>query len=155
MESVIIQAITFVSFVSYIIYRYGIPESISDSYYLLERRGTLFTIFCWILSVTMIYHGDEPTYPFLLSGVGLAFVGAATMFKWKGSGTDVVHYIGAVIGIVGAFIGIGYELSAIPGLVFLSIQCVIMISGMNNKIFWIEIVAFVLILASFVYKLLL
>ena len=42
----IISIILFVSYIGYTVGMYGIPASISDTYYRLGKRGWLFTLFC-------------------------------------------------------------------------------------------------------------
>ena len=84
---------------------------------------------------------------FFLSGAGLSFVGAATAFKSKIGLTKEVHYGGALVGILGALIGILVEYSNFLPLVwFIFLAISIQVSYMKNKIWWQEIVAFLLIL---------
>ena len=69
----------------------GIPQSISNTYYLWRTRGVkfLFTFVMWIVGIlTIIYWlnrctGQYATYQFLpfLSVSGMCFVGAACAFK--------------------------------------------------------------------------
>ena len=84
---------------------------------------------------------------FFLSGAGLSFVGAATAFKSKIGLTKEVHYGGALVGIFGALIGIMVEYSNFLPLVwFIFLAISIQVSYMKKKIWWQEIVAFLLIL---------
>ena len=84
---------------------------------------------------------------FFLSGAGLSFVGAATAFKDKIGLTKEFHYGGAVLGILGALIGIAVEYTNFLPLVwFIFLAISIQVSYMKKKIWWQEIVAFLLIL---------
>lgn len=104
------MVLTIISFVIFITYlaatakMFGIPASISDTYYLLERRckglGWLFTAFCWIMAGTLLpawLDGTPVAYQFtaFLSSAGLLFVGAAPQFKLPF--TNTVHYGSAAV----------------------------------------------------------
>ena len=105
----IIQLVVFLLYVGFIIKRYGVLPSISDSWYVLPlSQQFLFTLFTWGLGIPMLLYGN---IWFFLSGAGLSFVGAATAFKSKIGLTKEVHYGGALVGILGALIGILVEYS--------------------------------------------
>lgn len=128
-----------------IVYRFGILPSISDSWYSLPtNQNFLFTLFTWGLGIPMFLYGN---IWFALSGVGLSFVGAATMFKMKEGLTSEVHYTGAVMGIFCALIGIAsmYQ-NFLPLALFLMSAIAIQISPSSNKLWWQEIAAFIAIL---------
>jgi hypothetical protein len=145
----IAQGAVFVAYITYIVKLFGVPPSISDSWYLLERRGVLFTLFCWVLGACMFYQGNDKTMLFVLSGVGLSFVGGATMFKWSGAMTDKIHGAGAAIGIVCALLGlyIEYTIKA-PIYVFAVSSAIVVIAETKNRIFWVEIIAFVCVVTG-------
>lgn len=149
----IAQGAVFIGYMMYIIKLFNIPPSISDSWYLLERNGILFTLFCWILGACMFYQGNDKTILFVLSGVGLSFVGAATMFKWTGAHTDKIHFGGAVVGILGALLGlyIDYNIKS-PIVVFTILSGILLVTKTKNIIFWVEIVAFFCILAGLLVR---
>ena len=48
---------TFVAFVTAVTALFGIPGSLSDSFYLLEIRkrglGYVFTLWCWVVALTV------------------------------------------------------------------------------------------------------
>jgi len=145
----ICQLLIFVTYVAYITNRFGVLPSISESHYKLNesRQGYFFTIFCWALSVTMVLEADNSSPFYFYSGAGLGFVGTATHFKWTGSYTHIVHYLGAFVGIVCAFIGL-YDQSNmwVPAAIFAFITAIFVLFKIKNAIFWIEIVAFLLII---------
>ena len=131
--------------------RYGVLPSISDSWYSLpQRENFLFTLFTWGLGIPMLFYGNVW---FFLSGSGLSFVGAATQFKSMIGITKEVHYAGALVGILGALIGIWVQWDNLLPLVwFLFLALSIQVSYMKNKIWWQEIVAIVLILWGLLVK---
>ena len=143
----IAQGAVFIAYVSYIVKLFGVPDSISESWYLLGRDGILFSLFCSALAVCMMYQGNDKSMFFVFSGVGLAFVGGATMFKWKGAYTDRIHYAGASIGIGSALVGLWFDYGD-PRPVAVFIPLAILTGGLKpkNAIFWIEIWAFLCIL---------
>ncbi len=141
----IIQLVVFLLYVGFIIKRYGVLPSISDSWYVLPlRQQFLFTLFTWGIGIPMLLYGNVW---FFLSGSGLSFVGAATAFKDKIGLTKEFHYGGAVLGILGALIGIAVEYTNyLPLIWFIFLAISIQVSYMKKKIWWQEIVAFLLIL---------
>lgn len=102
--------ISLVIFLTYLIVTYvwfGIPYSISDTYYKLERRrkglGWLFTAMCWSVGGLLLPALLEITpvsYQFtaFLACAGLLFVGAAPQFKL--SLTGAVHYGSAAVCVI-------------------------------------------------------
>lgn len=151
----LLQAFIFLSYIGFVVYRFGVLPSISESWHRLEplRKSYLFTLFCWSLSILMLFQTNETTAWFFASGAGLALVGAATMFKSGGVYTDKVHYAGAVIGIQSTLIGLGVEYDNwIPMVVFIGISVTLGAFKIQNKIWWTEIVAFICIISGLLYR---
>ena len=134
-----------IAYLGYTIALFGIPESISDTYYLLERRkkgtGVLFTAWTWIAAFPlMIAWLDMATYQLLafFACAALMFVGAAAQFKQ--SLTEMVHYVSAGICVASALtwvVLVGYWY--IP---FISLSICILLGLKYKKwITWIEIAA--------------
>lgn len=145
----ICQFLIFVTYVTYISSRFGILPSISESHYRLNRfrQGYFFTLFCWTLAVTMVLESYESSPIYFFSGVGLAFVGAASEFKWTGANTHIIHYLGALVGIVLPLVAL-YTHSNMwfPSALFALSAIVILLFKIKNAIFWIEIFAFLFII---------
>ena len=144
----ILQGLTFVLYVTFIVNRFGILPSISESWYRLEGlQKSLFTFFCWSIGGLMLFQTNGDTGYFFLSGAGLSFVGAATMFKTDEAKSNYVHPIGAVSGIIGAHLGIIFERHIyIPSIIFVIFYLSIILFVKRNKMWWIEIFAFITIL---------
>lgn len=143
----ILQILIFVSYISFIIIKFGILPSISESWYRLRDLGgvwhSLFTWFCFGLGFLMFFQTNGNTPLFFLSGVGLSFVGVATMFKLKDDIQPYIHSIGAIIGILGALIGIGVEREAwLPLLDFVILSVILYFFTNKNRTWWIELAAF-------------
>lgn len=143
----IFSLIVTVAYLGYVIKLFGVPWSISDTYYKLENKrkglGMLFTLWTWIGAFPlMIAWLDYNLYQPLvfLACMALMFVGTAAQFKQKL--TEMVHYVSAGVCVASALtwiILVGYWY--IPTL-FLGISIIL---GLKYKkwITWIEIAALV------------
>ena len=87
-------------YLCYVVAKFGIPQSISDTYYLLGKQGWLFqlslasTAFCVVPG--LIDASSEYTkFLAFLACAGLAFVSAAPLFKMELEGK--VHFTSAYI----------------------------------------------------------
>lgn len=104
MVFVINSLVIFFVYVVGICLRFGIPYSISDTYYMLERRkrglGWLFTAMCWGVAFSLLPYlldvtPDRYRFTAFLACAGLLFVGAAPRFKLPLTGS--VHYGSAAV----------------------------------------------------------
>lgn len=104
---VIIALVVFLAYLVGIICVFGVPASISDTYYLLEKKhkglGWLFTAMCWLVGGLLLpalldMTPDHYQFTAFLSCAGLIFVGAAPQFKLQLTGT--VHYSSAGVCVV-------------------------------------------------------
>jgi hypothetical protein len=147
----IIQIVIFVSYVSFIILKFGILPSISESWYKLrELKGSwygLFTLFCFGIGITMFgqTNGVAPGL-FFLSAAGFSAVGVATMFKLKDDIQPYIHFVGALCGVIGALLGIWVErCTSFPFIFFMAISLLITLTIEKNRTWWIEMYAFLCI----------
>ena len=155
MITTLLQAFVFISYIVLITYRFGVLPSISESWYKLQllRSSYQFTLFCWSLSILMLFQTNETTAWFFASGTGLAIVGSATMFKWKGILTEKIHYLGSFIAIASALIGLGVEYNNwIPTAVFIAIGVTLNAFKIKNRIWWTEITAFMCIILGLLFR---
>lgn len=139
----IIQIITFLTYIGFIVYKYGILESISASWYALPKQWKpLFWLFTVILGMCMLPLADYHSL-FFLSGAGLIFVGTAAAFEDQKM-TNRVHYSGAVAGIGGA---IGALFILLGTLVPIYITLLFLVGSLllqrTHIIWWVEIGAFI------------
>jgi len=145
MLSIILLSISFISFITYIIFiwsKYGILPSISDSFYKTNSR---FSFYIFILSVALPLMIAGNTALMFSAGALLTFVGAAASFKEKL--TSTVHMIGAIGGISLGFLSmiIDFKLWYLAVIIGVFIIIVNLIK-MKNKTWWIEITSFILIM---------
>lgn len=129
---------------------FGVLPSISDSWYRLEKKHPLFTLWLMLIGFSMVgifVHTENPCY--FVSGVCLCFTGVAAEFKQKMTG--IIHGIGAVGGIVSALGGIAYDGVWEVSVIFLIGALILRLWGIKNLTFWVELWAFACIEGGFIY----
>lgn len=148
--------LVFIVYSVFIYLRYGILPSFSDSYYKLKedkRLGKhgklLFLTFCLslgglMLAISSMYYEYKAVGFLFASGAGFIFTGIASAFKK--SLTNIVHYIGATIGIGAAFtalwlIGDLWPLTTS----FMFFVGIFLMLKLDNIIYWSQWLAFALI----------
>jgi hypothetical protein len=99
----------FAVYVAAIVWQFGVPDSISESFYRLEGRkrnlGCLFTLWCWAVAFTVaammfpLSEGQWWQFLGLFAGGGLGFTGTAPLFK---SHEKAIHYVSAGVCAVSA-----------------------------------------------------
>lgn len=114
MVLVIISLVVFLAYLLGVYVYLGIPYSISDTYYKLERRkrglGWLFTAMCWGVACPLLPYLLDVTPESLrfitfLACAGLLFVGAAPQFKLGLTGS--VHYGSAAVCVIFSQVWVG------------------------------------------------
>lgn len=121
------------------IYKYGIPTSISETYYSLKHKywfGFTMIITAITLFISLI---DVVNMQFLLflSCVGLIFVGIAPNFKE--SFERPVHVTGAVLSLMCSQLLIAFNSWTI---LLLWIPYLLFYYFIKNKLFWAEVISF-------------
>lgn len=130
---------------------FGVQKSISGSYYRLPKSvKPIFTFYLWFISIGAIILGD--TVLMFLAGSGIAFVGAAAAFKKKI--THTVHMIGAASGILLSQLSIILDFQMWEvSFVFILSSIGLLLFDVRNKIWWLEILAFISIFYVLAYTL--
>lgn len=140
-----ISTITFIGYISVIIYRYGIPSSISESYY-KTHNPLAFFMFTFFLGVPILLFSP---YPLLqVGGFFLPIVGLSPDFKTNDQKIeDEIHKIAAIMAISLALLAVifnyGFWWILIPALLF-----GIFYKKIKNVVFWGECLAFILVLSA-------
>ena len=156
--SFIIMNVAFWAYVIPMCIKYGIPPSISDSYYKLRRNlQGLFTLSMWGVAIPAIILGVEQSGLAFLAGVGIAFVGASPAFKSKDgkhSMEGTIHQIGALIGLIGSQLMI-LTVSGLPIVTAsLFLACIACLPKFRSKfIFIVEIIAFLAVDLFYLFQL--
>ena len=140
----IISAILFANYLILMAKFHGVQPSVSDNYYVSKHPWT-FTLAMWTVAFMMLppmLSATTETFQFtaFLSCAGIAFVGAAAAYRQSLSNT--VHTIGAVIAALFAVIWAYTICPPLPTIAILA-AVNILLSKTTNKIYWIEIIAFI------------
>jgi hypothetical protein len=98
----ILSFAVFAAYLTAVAALFGVPASVSDSFYLLNGRkpgtGYVFTGWCWLVAFSVtammaqLSEGRWWQFLSLFAGGGLCFVGAAPVFR---SHERTVHYVSA------------------------------------------------------------
>ena len=144
-----IIGISFFSIIlGFLIYKFGIPESLSQTYYNLENYkkdiGILFYLYLvvtvFILAIPMI---EAAKIWGFISCIGLLFVGAAPAFKEKHQ--KYIHVCGAALAALGSIILLITINKWIYSFIILAIILILSLSTKTLKqsiVFWLEMLAF-------------
>ena len=157
---ILISILVTVVYLAYTIKKFGVPHSISETYYLLKRenkkKAVLFPLWAYLTAIPLMFAwysmsaGLLEMSSALLSTTGLLFVGAAAKFKNTHTMADEVHYIGAGVCLICAMLLVvlwGYLV--IPLILFSIAGFIIYLYG--KPVFWVEVAG---LLAAFIATLL-
>lgn len=100
----ILSMIILFGYLAFVVAKFGIPKSISETFYLLGKKGwmfqvTLFLVAFMVMPILIDRSSENTRFLAFLACAGLAFVGAAPLFKMELEGK--VHYVSAAICCVG------------------------------------------------------
>jgi hypothetical protein len=148
----IIQAATFLLYVGYVAKRFGILSNISKSWEMLSpQENHLFTLFLLGLGIPMFFQSNGTYGFFALSGAGFVFTAFSMKFTFMCKCR--AHYSGVAAGILGSLLGLYFENGFwVPTAMLASSMLLIGYSNLSNKIWWIEIAAFVSIIQGLFYR---
>lgn len=149
---VAIMIINFYLYIGIIVWKYGVLQSISESYYKTGKK-IWFTLFCWLLALPAMIVGSSVLM--FIAGSAIAFTGAASAFKERY--IHPIHFVGAVIGIVFGLASLIVDFhDYVIGTSAACIITIIMLLGnkISNPIWWIEIVAITSIMITLIKSLL-
>lgn len=151
----------FIAFIIYLIYNgmaiklFGIPESLSDTYYLYKEKKDWMRIFFPLMMFSMvgllmpawleISAGSMLQFLAFLAAASIAFVGAAPTFK-NGGMDYKVHsisaYCAAAFSILWVILVSKLWIMPIIWLVFITLLAILTKSVKTSTIYWLETVAF-------------
>lgn len=152
--SFIIMNVAFWGYVIPMSALYGIPVSISDTYYKLRRNlQVLFTLSMWGFAIPAIILGVEQSGLAFLAGCGIAFVGASPAFAnqdGKHTMEGIVHRVGAITAIIASqamilFADVLWLFSAW----FILCAVALLPRFRKNSIFIIEIISFMTVMVFY------
>jgi hypothetical protein len=142
---VFVSIAIFCTYVAFIWGKYGILPDISTSYYRMGMKP-YFTFVMWATGFTALIGTVEQSGFMFASASGIMFVGAAAAFREQL--TSTVHYLGAVGAILFGLVAHLTLGNYIPVAIFFLGAIPLLYAP--NKIWWIEILAFLCITIPFV-----
>ena len=137
--------IIMLGYLGMVLIKFGIPKSISETYYLLGKMGwlfqvTLFSVAFLVVPELIDRSSDGTRFLAFLACMGLAFVGAAPLFKRKLDGK--VHYVSAAICCVGLVFWQVFNASwVVPLICFVAVLPPMLFDG--KRMWWLEIATIV------------
>jgi len=144
MISLIISLVVFISYLAYVLIKYGIQRSISDSYYRLTKiDGWMFTIATWGYSFPLIFAANGDGILFL-AGVLICAVGAAPDATGADKGFHSAFAEGG-IAVALAWMIFHVWFVAVPTILLIAL---IYYKKYRNHTWWIEVVAYLSIVLS-------
>lgn len=146
---------TLLLFSLYVIYKFGVQPSFSDSYYALGKKGWMFQLNMIVMTFSftpvMLEISAGYWWQFLsfLAIAPIAFVGVAPKFKVKNSPERDVHMFAAKMSAIFSLLWVamvGYDINKIVWLTIplsaLVMFVAYLINGKKNKIWWAEYICF-------------
>ena len=137
---------------SYTIYlNKGVPESISNTAYILNKRRYLFSLYCFLLvcGLLPVWLGVSiVTYRFLvfISCMGILFAGVTPFFKENNTLDKPIHYTAGIIAVIAYLIWMilsGYYVALIiEGIISL----ILVLIDYKNFVYYIEIIGLITLL---------
>ena len=134
---------------------HGIQPSISDNYYVSRHRWT-FVMVMWWIGLGMLPAMLEVTpemwqfSAFFCCG-GVIFVGAAAAFREQL--TKGVHYFGAILSAVAAFIWCSIMMPPVAGAGFLACWALLLFLH-RHIVYWLEVTCFAMVFVTDILRLL-
>lgn len=128
-------------YLGFVIGRFGIPKSISATYYLLGKYGWLFQFALALTAFTALpvlidASSEETEFLAFLSCGGLLFVSAAPLFRLKFEGA--VHYGSALVCCISLVLWQVFNTSWIVPLVTFSLVLIPILIG-KKYTWWLEV----------------
>ena len=155
----IIATTLFVAYISMMCAMFGVPPSISETYYLLDRRkkgrGKLFMLWCLLMVACLAPFwfqtcNENTTFLAWFAAMGLLFVGGAPLFK--DAHMRGVHKIGAITAALATTLILAFNGLGIYPLIIYPIALLFIIIYRKNWLFWAELTAFGTTLMAFLIK---
>lgn len=134
---------------------HGIQPSISDNYY-VSRHRWLFTMVMWWVGLGMLPTMLDVTpavwqFSAFLCCAGVIFVGAAAAFREQL--TKGVHYFGAILSAVAAFIWCSIMMPPVAGAGFLACWALLLFLH-RHVVYWLEVTCFAMVFVTYILRLL-
>lgn len=149
----ILQTTFFSLYIWYIVAKFGVLPSVSQSWYAEGAKKYMFIFFITSISVlTLLLGYFSKNVWFAASAISLGIVGFAPAFRSEHKIVGILHTGGTILSIAFACYGL-----VIHGIYFPAIGCVVCSIlfervKMNNTTFWVEIADFAFIVLGVFQK---
>ena len=150
-----ISLLTFTLYIGFVLIKFGVPNSVSASFYLLGKKGWMFQLAMLLTAGTLLpvlmeaTKNDFKLLEFLTCS-GVLFVAAAPAFKVELEGK--VHAVAALVsglsGLVWAFIHGNFMALLFILLVYFSLY-----AKFGKWVFWAELACFASVYVTMVFNL--
>lgn len=144
-----ISLTVFLAYIFTSILLFGVPISLSQTYYLFERRkkglGAMFTSFMWMTGFPLliiwidVLQNDWDFLPFV-AVASLMFVGTATAYRV--TMTREVHLLSALLSALSSVLWSVLYGSIGHLIVIILLTLIIVMYNNKNRVFWLEMGAF-------------
>lgn len=144
------QLIILLAYLAYLVKRFGVLTSISDSTYFLERKKRhYFTIVLWSIALLNFFQPME-MYGAVAASM-LMFTGATIVFKNDDGFSDKVHYTSAVVALVLSVVGliVMYGMWWMPLSIIAFCGLALLLDKIKNFVWWLEIIVFLHIIGGY------
>ena len=155
-----ISLTVFLAYIFTSILLFGVPRSLSQTYYLFERRkkglGAMFTLFMWMTGFPLliawidVLQNDWDFLPFV-AVASLMFVGTATAYRVPM--TREVHLLSALLSALSSVLWSVIYGSVGHLIIIILLTLIIVMYNNRNRVFWLEMGAFINIYFQILYLL--
>ena len=137
----IASMIILLGYLAFVVAKFGIPKSISETFYLLGKKGWMFQITLFVTAFLVVpslidASSEDTQFLAFLACAGLIFVGAAPLFKRTFD--NKVHFISAALCCGSLVLWQVFNSSWVIPSVCFGLVCYPMLRG-RKYIWWIEI----------------
>lgn len=143
MIPIYISATFFTSYIIAVINRFGVLDSISDSFYLWTKPWP-FLVFTWGTGFPLLATGD---LWLALAGICLCFVGVIPFFKLNES-EAIIHSLFAIASIVLALAGLAVKGMYWPGIIAIVVSIILPRLKVKNQTWWTEIACYAIVIVG-------
>jgi hypothetical protein len=138
----------------------GAPQSLSQTYYILNRKkkglGVLFTLLLWTIGFgllpVLLEVSKDKWYGFVafLTCAALCFVGTAPKYK---SSEKEIHYVSAAISAFFCLFWVILEGGILFMVFYVLIALILLILYRKSETFWLEMVCFFSLFSTLLWQL--
>lgn len=152
--SIIIAACIYAAYNAVALWLFGVPRSLSTTYYLYQEKCSKGWLFCVMMYLVVAFmmpswitmsEGSDFQFLSFLAPVGLLFVGTAPRFR-ESNMENIVHSVSAIVAAICALLWVGlvtpYWWVILAWSVFVATFAWLTKTWKSGLVYWLETVAF-------------